>query len=49
MEKIYKTMRNAGACNITIGIIVLVTGMVVGIMAIVSGGILLKRKAEITF
>lgn len=49
MEKVYKTMRNAGACNITIGIIVLVTGVVVGIMAIVSGGILLKRKSEITF
>lgn len=49
MEKVYKTMRNVGACNITIGIIVLVTGVVVGIMSIVSGGILLKRKSEITF
>ena len=49
MEKVYKTMRNAGACNITIGIIVLVTGVVVGTMSIVSGGILLKRKSEITF
>lgn len=49
MEKIYKTMRNAGACNISIGIIILVTGMIVGIMAIVSGSILLKRKSEITF
>lgn len=49
MEKVYKTMRNAGACNITIGVIVLVTGVVVGIMSIVSGGILLKRKSEITF
>lgn len=49
MEKVYKTMRNAGACSITIGIIVLVTGIVVGILAIVSGGALLKRKSEITF
>ncbi len=49
MERVYKTMRNAGACNITIGVIVLVTGVVVGIMSIVSGGILLKRKSEITF
>ncbi len=49
MEKVYKTMRNTGACNIAIGIIVLVTGVVVGIMSIVSGGILLKRKSEITF
>lgn len=49
MEKVYKTMRNAGACDITIGIIILVTGVIVGIMAIVSGTILLKRKSEITF
>ncbi len=49
MEKAYKTMRNAGVCNITIGIIVLVTGLVVGIMAIISGGILLKRKCDIIF
>lgn len=49
MEQVYKTMRNAGACNITIGIIVLVTGLVVGIMSIVSGAVLLKRKSEITF
>lgn len=49
MEKVYKTMRNTGACNITIGIIVLVTGVVVGIMSIVSGAVLLKRKSEITF
>lgn len=49
MERIYKTMSNTGAWNITLGIIVLVTGMIVGIMAIISGSILLKRKSEITF
>lgn len=49
MEKIYKTMRNCGACSIVIGVIVLVTGVTVGILAIVSGGVLLKRKSEITF
>lgn len=49
MEKVYTTMRNAGACNIAIGIIVLVVGMVTGIISIVYGSILLKRKNNITF
>ncbi|MCC8061280.1 MAG: hypothetical protein LIO81_10710 [Clostridiales bacterium] len=49
MEKAYKTMRNIGACNITVGVIILVTGLVVGTMAIISGGVLLKRKSEIIF
>ncbi|MGL5435802.1 MAG: hypothetical protein ACRDBO_10455 [Lachnospiraceae bacterium] len=49
MEKVYKTMRNAGACNIAIGIILLVVGITAGILTITSGGALLKRKSEITF
>lgn len=49
MEKIYKTMRGAGACSIAIGIVILVTGLVVGILSIVSGSILLKRKSDIIF
>lgn len=49
MEKIYKTMRNTGICNIVIGSVIAVAGLTVGIMAIISGAILLKRKAEITF
>ena len=49
MEKIYKTMRNTGAINITVGIIILVTGVTVGILSIVSGGVLLKRKSDIVF
>ncbi|MCI8743593.1 MAG: hypothetical protein HFG62_03600 [Lachnospiraceae bacterium] len=49
MEKVYKTMQTAGALSISVGIIVLVTGLVVGVLSIVSGGILLRRKADITF
>ena len=49
MENVYKTMRNAGAWSIAIGIIVLVTGISVGILSIVNGGALLKRKSQITF
>ena len=46
MEKVYKTMQRTGACSIAVGVIIRVT---VGIMSIVCGGLLLKRKGEITF
>ena len=49
MERIYKTMRNTGACSIAAGIVILVAGVAVGIVSIVSGSILLKRKSEILF
>lgn len=49
MEKVYKTMRSAGFCNIIIGVVVLVMGVTVGILAIINGGALLKGKSEITF
>ncbi len=49
MEKIYKTMRNAGAYNIVAGIIILSAGIAVGTMSIVWGSLLLKRKSEIEF
>ena len=49
MERVYKTMRNAGACSIVIGRVMIVTGLAAGVMAIVSGAALLRRKAEITF
>ncbi len=49
MEKIYKTMRNAGASSIAIGIVMAITGLTVGIIAIVNGALLLKRRSEIEF
>lgn len=49
MEKIYKTMRNAGAACVAVGIVVASVGLAAGIVAIVSGAVLLKRKTEITF
>lgn len=49
MEKIYKTMRNAGTVNIIVGIIMVTVGVSVGVMAIVSGAMLLKRKSEVIF
>lgn len=49
MERIYKTMRNAGAANVAVGTTVLVLGLAAGILSIVWGVILLKRKSEIIF
>ena len=36
-----------GACSLAVGIIVLTTGIVTGIMMIVSGARLLKKKSDI--
>ncbi len=49
MEKIYKTMRYTGAGSIAAGIIILVAGIVVGVISIINGSLLLKRKNELTF
>lgn len=49
MEKIYKTMRNTGAGCIAMGIVIAITGLTVGIISIVNGALLLKRKSEIEF
>ena len=48
-ERIYKTMTRCGAGNIALGIIVLVSGISAGILILVNGARLLKRKSEITF
>lgn len=46
-EKIYKTMGRAGASSIVLGIILLVTGISVGVLTIVNGARLLKRKSSV--
>ena len=49
MEKVYTTMRNTGAGSIALGVIILVSGLIIGILSIVNGALLLKRKNDITF
>ena len=46
-EKIYKAMKNTGALNIAVGIVTRVTGIASGILLIVSGANLLKKKKGI--
>lgn len=48
-EKIYKTMTRCGAGSVALGIIVLITGITSGVLMLISGARLLKRKSEITF
>jgi len=49
VEKAYKAMKIIGAANIVIGIIMIVTGVTTGILAIIGGSRLLKNKQELTF
>ncbi len=49
MEKVYKTMKAAGVCNIVFGILSIVSGVLMGAFLIVNGGLLLHRKKDITF
>lgn len=45
-EKIYKTMSRTGACSVAVGVVTLVIGAAAGILMIVSGARLLKRKGD---
>lgn len=48
-EKVYKSMRHVGGTNIALGILMIVAGVTMGVLAIVNGAKLLKDKAEIMF
>lgn len=48
-EKVYKSMKRVGGTNIALGIVVIVTGITIGVLTIVNGAKLLKDKAEIMF
>ena len=48
-EKIYTTMKSVGVGNLVMGILFIVAGIAGGVMMIISGGRLLKKKSEILF
>ncbi len=48
-EKVYKTMNGAGALNVVLGVIALVTGIATGVLLIISGAKLLTRKSNLMF
>lgn len=43
-EKLYKTITLSGVCSLVVGIITIVLGVSTGILLIVSGSQLLKKK-----
>ncbi|MGB4658526.1 MAG: hypothetical protein WBI07_05060 [Mobilitalea sp.] len=49
MEKIYQTMRSAGVWNLVMGILLIVAGIVSGILLIINGATLLKKKSDLLF
>lgn len=48
-EKTYKTMNGAGALNIVLGVVAIVTGVATGVLLIISGAKLLAGKSKILF
>ncbi len=46
-DRVHSTLTGAGALDITVGIITLVTGIVTGILLIANGGKLLSRRDRI--
>ena len=47
MEKVYKVLKNAGGANITVGVLLIVIGITLGIINIVSGASLLRNRRNI--
>ena len=48
-EKVFHSLGYGGAASIAVGIIVLVTGVAAGVVSIVNGAQLLKKKKYVTF
>lgn len=48
-ERVYKVMGGAGAANIAVGVIVMVTGIVTGTLLLVAGAKLLNSRSKILF
>ena len=49
MEKVYKAMKSVGSFNVVIGILMIVSGIALGVLEITRGAKLLKQKSEILF
>lgn len=49
MEKIYNTMKSVGVWNLVLGILLILAGIVTGILMILNGAKLLKKKSDLLF
>lgn len=48
-ELIYRDMRFSGAVSITLGILMLVIGVISGVLLLISGGRLMAGKQKVIF
>lgn len=48
-EKIYKTMSASGVASIVVGILIAAVGVGCGVVSIIFGGNLLKKRKQIVF
>lgn len=48
-EKSYKTLKSVGGGSIALGIVMIITGLVCGIITIINGGRLLSVKSDRLF
>ncbi len=48
-ERVYKVMGGAGAANLALGVILLVTGIVSGTLMLIAGAKLLAGRSRILF
>lgn len=46
-EKIFKTISGAGALNLVLGIVAIVTGVAAGVLLLINGAKLLKSKTDL--
>lgn len=49
MEKIYHTMKSVGVWNLVLGILMIVSGIIAGVLLILNGSVLLKKKSDLMF
>ncbi len=49
MERVYKTMKRAGVCNLILGIVILITGITTGVLMLINGSRLIYQKKNILF
>jgi hypothetical protein len=49
MEKIYHTMKSVGVWNLVLGILMIISGIIAGILLILNGTVLLKKKSDLMF
>lgn len=48
-EKVYKSMRGAGAVNIVLGVLTLLGGIASAVILLINGGKLLHDKSKVFF